>query len=214
MFLLVRFRRAAAAAVPLCSPEKEERLHDKHLSRRSRHPAGAFSRYCTFQSKDGGEIWRQYSQTPPLWRILTWRQRHIQKEPGYKWNTTWLYSQYSAFPLKIQILGFFSRRAAPCCIFVIHNPSVKHYITETPLLLLGVIDAFLSAYCFFFITLERIKKKQRWSRFITAALGRPFQINCRGFSNPSSPTYMTDGVIKIEVSSTSRASRTKGNDET
>lgn len=158
MFLLVRFRRAAAA-VPLCSPEKEERLHDKHLSRRSRHPAGAFSRYCTFQSKDGGEIWRQYSQTPPLWRILTWRQRHIQKEPGYKWNTTWLYSQYSSFPLKIQILGFFSWRAAPCCIFVIHNPSVKHYITGTPLLLLGVIDAFLSAYCFFFITLERIKKK-------------------------------------------------------
>lgn len=147
MFLLVRFRRAAAA-VPLCSPEKEERLHDKHLSRRSRHPAAAFSRYCTFQSKDGGEIWRQYSQTPPLENI------NVEAASHTKGTRLQMKHHLALFPiLRFSIKnpdfgGFFPRRAAPCCIFVIHNPSVKHYITETPLLLLGVIDAFLSAYCF------------------------------------------------------------------
>lgn len=54
------------------------------------------------------------------------------------------------FSIKNPDLGFFfPRRAARCCIFVIQNTSVKRYITETQLLLPGVTDAFLSAYCFF-----------------------------------------------------------------
>lgn len=148
--------------------EKEERLHDKHLSwrlsRRSRHPAGAsmsrgaFSRYCTFQSQDGGEIWRQYSQTPPLWRILTWKQTRIQKKPGYKWNTTWLYSQYSAFPLKIQIWGFFSpgvRRVAVYSLFRTHQWNATLQRRSSSFL---VSQTRFYLRIVFFITLEGIKK--------------------------------------------------------
>lgn len=147
--------------------------------------------------------------------ILMWKQNHIQRRSGYKWNTTWVYLhlQYSAFRLKIciRLLGFFPWYAARWCIlFIIHLwNTILHRCSSSFLVL---YTHFCLCIVFFHYITKR--KKAMLIQVHKTVVVRRLQVDCREFSNHSSTTYMTDGVIKIEVSSTSRASWTKGNDET